>query len=186
MGITRTDWIYNAHLKNIDGPILDAGCNEGELCRKAPEKFVGIDNGENLKKLSGLNVRFADLNEKLPFDSDSFSAVCCTETLEHLSDPTSTVKEFCRVLKPNGLLLISVPCYKYHLAYHFTHKRFFHGKRDMEIIAKWTGLKLEEAFEVRGIPTFINIMGERLGLLTAKLLPKIGFHGIVYAKFRKQ
>jgi len=181
----RDAWIYLKFLKGLDGPILDAGCNFGNLVNNAPEKFVGIDlNEENLKKARCKTV-VADLEKKLPFPDGMFNAVTCTETLEHLDNTVEIVRELKRVLRPGGTLLISVPCYKYHLAYHFGHKRFFHEGRDIGILAKWTGLTVKELFEVRGIPRLVNLFGTSLGLLLAKLLPKLGFHGVVYAVLQK-
>lgn len=175
--MNRTEYIYS-YFKGVQGPILDAGCNKGELGYKDPEKFVGVDTWENENPPKGLATKRADLNAKLPFQDGFFSAVCCTETLEHLNDPVFTMKEFNRVLKPNGFALISVPCNKYHLAYHFGHKNFFHhGRRDIEILARWSGFEPVEITELRGL---------RYGLPAAKLLPKLGFHGIIYAKLVKR
>ena len=45
--------------------------------------------------------------EELPFASDSFDMVLCTQVLEHVSDPWLVVSEARRVLKPRGVLLLS-------------------------------------------------------------------------------
>jgi SAM-dependent methyltransferase len=45
----------------------------------------------------------------LSFASNSFDAVVCTEVLEHVSDPRRVVSECARVLKPGGVMLITVP-----------------------------------------------------------------------------
>ncbi len=43
---------------------------------------------------------------KLPYASGSFDAVICSDVLEHLGDLPAVLREFRRVLRPNGLLLI--------------------------------------------------------------------------------
>lgn len=47
--------------------------------------------------------------EELPFPDGSFDAVCLFDVLEHLEDDRAALAEVRRVLKPGGLLFISVP-----------------------------------------------------------------------------
>lgn len=52
-----------------------------------------------------------DIEQEIwPFPDGTFNAVVCTEVLEHLLfDPMFAVSEMCRVLKPGGSVLITVP-----------------------------------------------------------------------------
>lgn len=95
--------------------VLDVGCGAGELldllhrekgtdCYGADISAVAI---EAVRK-RGFHGEVARL-PALPFDSDAFDALVCTETLEHVTDVRRSVQEFSRVLKPGGLLIISVP-----------------------------------------------------------------------------
>lgn len=43
----------------------------------------------------------------LPFDSESFECILCTEVLEHLKDPRKAITEMNRVLAPNGYLILT-------------------------------------------------------------------------------
>lgn len=53
-----------------------------------------------------------DLNcGKLPFDSNRFDVVVSTEVLEHLGAPFMILSEIVRVLRPGGLLCITIPNY---------------------------------------------------------------------------
>lgn len=45
----------------------------------------------------------------LPFKNESFDAVICAEMLEHVPHPLTVVSEARRVLRPQGILLISAP-----------------------------------------------------------------------------
>ncbi len=45
--------------------------------------------------------------QKLPFEDDSFDAVCCISVLEHTSNYDEILGEFARVLRPGGLLVIT-------------------------------------------------------------------------------
>ena len=51
----------------------------------------------------------ADLNEGAPFEDGSFDYVACLEGLEHIENYHFVLREFSRVLKPGGMLLISTP-----------------------------------------------------------------------------
>lgn len=48
--------------------------------------------------------------ERWPFEDESFDTIVCTEVLEHmLFDPMFVANEMCRVLKPGGQVLVTVP-----------------------------------------------------------------------------
>jgi SAM-dependent methyltransferase len=45
----------------------------------------------------------------IPAPEASFDALLCTEVLEHLVDPVRVVKEFARLLRPGGRLMLTAP-----------------------------------------------------------------------------
>jgi SAM-dependent methyltransferase len=45
----------------------------------------------------------------LPFDDNQFDLICAFDVIEHVSDDRKAFGEICRVLKDNGILVISVP-----------------------------------------------------------------------------
>lgn len=49
----------------------------------------------------------------LPFADNSFDVVGAFDVLEHCDPETSAMREFARVLKPGGRLLLSVPAYQW-------------------------------------------------------------------------
>lgn len=57
----------------------------------------------------------------IPEPGSSFDAVLCTEVLEHVPDPVAAIREFNRLLRPGGILILTVPfCSLTHMApYHF-------------------------------------------------------------------
>lgn len=57
----------------------------------------------------------------IPVENDSFDAVLCTEVLEHVKNPYLVIKEFSRILKKGGTLILTAPFASYtHMApYHF-------------------------------------------------------------------
>jgi SAM-dependent methyltransferase len=53
-------------------------------------------------------VKFVEgLLQKLPFENDSFDAVCCISVLEHTGNYNEILDEFARVLRPGGLLVLT-------------------------------------------------------------------------------
>jgi SAM-dependent methyltransferase len=50
-----------------------------------------------------------DLNQPLPFDDDSFDGANLTDVIEHLENPAQTIREFIRVLRPDGIFVLSTP-----------------------------------------------------------------------------
>lgn len=108
--------------------ILDIGCGEGrhtiEACRQRDTRCVGadfrVDNlTETRKKLdyhraiNDLSCKSIDLScmdaRHLPFKSNSFDLVICSEVLEHIPDDAGAVSELVRILKPGKILAVSVP-----------------------------------------------------------------------------
>ena len=51
----------------------------------------------------------ADMEEPLPFQNEEFDAVICLEGIEHTMRPEALFSELSRVLKNNGLLIITTP-----------------------------------------------------------------------------
>jgi len=145
---TRLQWL-EAALKKIPagGRILDAGA--GELAQKkycthldyVSQDFGQYDGSGDAK---GLQTKKWD-NSKLDIVSDitaipepdaSFDAIMCVEVFEHIPDPIAAIKEFARLLKNDGFLVITAPfCSLTHFApYHFYtgFNRYFYEKHLIE------------------------------------------------------
>jgi methionine biosynthesis protein MetW len=101
----------------VGGPgrtVLDLGCRDGALTRTyaGGNEIVGVDaDREALAEAQklGIETRWADLDDALPFDDSTFDVVVAGELLEHLRDPRRVVSEVLRVLRPGGTFIASVP-----------------------------------------------------------------------------
>jgi|SRR6185369_8817564 len=65
-----------------------------------------------ITKLNKFSIDYAssELHNELPFDDNSFDLISCCETLEHLNfNPIIALKHIYRVLKPGGILYLTVP-----------------------------------------------------------------------------
>ena len=106
--------------------VIDLGCGTGrhvlELS-KAPANVIGADLSshdlrvgryllEIMRRRGEVKSRvhwMQAAGERLPFIDGAFDRVICTETLEHVDDDGALARELVRVLKPGGILAISVP-----------------------------------------------------------------------------
>jgi len=67
---------------------------------------------EEMRKLMRkLNIKYnsSNLDEKLPYEDDSFDYVICFSGLEHIANQYVAIKEFRRILKKTGKIFITVP-----------------------------------------------------------------------------
>lgn len=76
------------------------------------EKLTGLGlNGEELDKNEILDDRVIhDLNADviLPFESNEYDAVICTNSIEYLIHPGAVFDELARVLRPDGLVIVTI------------------------------------------------------------------------------
>lgn len=102
--------------KHLTGKtLLDAGCGTGWFSAEAVKRgavVTSLDLGEKLleqvaKKCKSKRVVGSILN--LPFKAGSFDYVISSEVIEHTVNPKKALKEFYRVLKPKGTLVVSTP-----------------------------------------------------------------------------
>jgi SAM-dependent methyltransferase len=101
----------------VGGPgqrVLDLGCRYGALTRAYAQgnDVIGVDvDREALAEAAklGIETRWADVDEPLPFEDATFDVVVAGELLEHVRDPSGLVAEAKRVLRPAGRFVASVP-----------------------------------------------------------------------------
>lgn len=102
-----------AILKNEPcGKILDVPSGEGALALRLKNLGFDVfcaDLYPQIFKLEGVENRQANLDEKLPYSDKSFDYIVCIEGLEHIENPANAIREFSRLLKENGTLVVSVP-----------------------------------------------------------------------------
>jgi len=99
---------------NISGVHLDLGSGTGNLIRRVQQEYsiqsFACDYTDEFMELDGIHVDVVDLNEgKLPYDSNFFDLVTFTEVIEHLENYRAIIREINRVLKPEGVLVITTP-----------------------------------------------------------------------------
>lgn len=102
----------------VGGPnlrVLDLGCRTGALTEHyaGGNELTGVDvDRESLARARerlDIETVWADVEDGLPFDDETFDVVVAGELLEHLADPVATVAHVRRVLRPGGRFVGSVP-----------------------------------------------------------------------------
>jgi len=86
--------------------ILDYGCGNSPYEKYFNAKrFIKADVQQN----KGNNVDIIIENNKLSLEDDSVDLVLLSDVLEHVLDYQTAIAEIYRVLRPNGILFVSVP-----------------------------------------------------------------------------
>lgn len=160
-----------------DAAVLDAGCGTGGLLRRLSGlhpgwKWTGVD-------LSPAACRFAreragpatEIKEAsvtaLPFPDASFDAVVSADVLYHVADDAAALREFARVLRPGGVVIINVPAYRWLWSYHDEAVHACRRYDRREVLAK-----LGAAGFARIATTFWNTLPFPLIVARRKLWPR--------------
>ncbi len=140
----RINWVSDK-LKGIarGNSILDAGAGEQQF-RQFCDNLVYTSQDfaayTPTELVTGLQVDGWDYGKldiisditNIPRSNESFDVILCTEVFEHIPDPLSALKEFSRLLKPGGKLILTAPFASMtHFApYHYStgFSRFFYEK----------------------------------------------------------
>jgi ubiquinone/menaquinone biosynthesis C-methylase UbiE len=100
---------------NLKGKtVIDFPAGNGvtsNILQKAGAKVLAYDLFPEYFELDNLKCERANIREGLPAERNSAEFLICQEGIEHFSDQFQALKEFNRVLKPNGTLLITTPNY---------------------------------------------------------------------------
>lgn len=95
--------------------ILDVGCGSGRISQeliKLGYQVAGLDFSEEAVKkavASRVSAKRANLDEGIQETDQSFDVVWAGDIVEHVFDPMGLLKESARVLKPGGVMLITIP-----------------------------------------------------------------------------
>lgn len=91
--------------RHAKGKLLDVGCGEKQykkLFEKRVSSYIGLDP----------RSPFAEIPKSITsahIPSSSFDTVLCTQVLEHVPDPEKVLGKIHRILKPKGVLILTVP-----------------------------------------------------------------------------
>ena len=118
-----SDWVEEI-LSFAHGNILDLGSGDGAFTIPLIQKGYPVVSADlshlRLNGIRGINSKLVECDALiLPFSDNSFDTILFIEVLEHLPNTQAqeeALKEFIRVLKPAGRLILTTPnrpVYKY-------------------------------------------------------------------------
>lgn len=112
---------YSVVLKRVKRVrrILEVGSGDGylmNLVRSRCDRVIGVDfEMTGLRLASKKLVRFRECSliqgncYDLPFRDESFDLVLLSDVIEHLEDPEVCLREIARVLRPEGMVIVTTP-----------------------------------------------------------------------------
>jgi SAM-dependent methyltransferase len=148
----RTQWDY-LHLRrlvddlaralgDLPGPrvsdVLDIWCGSRPYEDLLPEgaRCTGLDIDDHYGVADVVSTEF------LPFDDASFDLVTCIEAFHYVEDPAGAASEIARVLRPDGLALVTVPhVYDYEPT---TYERRYTAPELERVFRDWRDLRVVE------------------------------------------
>ncbi len=112
---TFFDGWLEAHRDRFAGKVVvDFPAGSGETSRVLRDlgaTVLPFDLFPEFFKGEGLECRRADIADGLPVPDAHADIVICQEGIEHFSDQARALREFNRILKPGGLLVLTTPNY---------------------------------------------------------------------------
>lgn len=125
----------------LKGEMIDVGCGRQPYRTYFShlQRIVACDFDDKRGQ-----VDFACPAHAIPVNAESFDAVLCTEVLEHVPDPLAVWREFHRILRPGGFVLLAAPSYwpAHELPYDF-YRYPEHGLRHLATTA---GFEIKEVW----------------------------------------
>jgi SAM-dependent methyltransferase len=121
------EWEVGRLIKKYVGSLtvfLEIGCGDMSLSRFLPVNIIynafdlmlsEFNLRRVLKSNRNINIALASATN-IPVESNEVSMVVSTEVFEHIPEIGKAVREIHRILKPNAVLICSIPnnyCYKY-------------------------------------------------------------------------
>jgi len=128
--------------------LLDAGCGPGWFSALAADlgaKVISLDISKNLldrirEKSRSPVVVLGDMLS-LPFLEESFDIVVSSEAIEHTVDPRKSIVQLHRVLRTDGILILTTPNRIWHPAVSFANSLNLRPYKGYENWMGWNELK---------------------------------------------
>lgn len=99
--------------KLINGGIVyDIGCDDGTFLRRIKNKIKegkGFDKNTVGGKEDNLTLKNILIKDKIPASNESVDYITMLAVLEHLDNPEKILKECNRILKKDGMLILTTP-----------------------------------------------------------------------------
>lgn len=184
------------YFKEIKGlNVLECGIAKGgfaDLVKSEGVECYGVDI--NPRKIEGVKIVQADLNEGLPDFNIKFDIIFAGEVIEHLFDDEKFIQECEKILKPGGLLVMTAPNLVFGVnrilmllgrmplfafaPYHY----HFYNKKILGDLIKKNGF---EILKISSSHILFSTRRNKLGRIfeiLGDIFPSLGAHLIIFAK----
>ena len=102
------NWKVRELCSDVQGAVIDlAGGHTASYFRYLPQERLSITR-TNIKEGEDIGL-VLDLNKPLPVKDAAYDAALFFNALYILENPSRTLQEICRILKPGGKLYLSIP-----------------------------------------------------------------------------
>jgi ubiquinone/menaquinone biosynthesis C-methylase UbiE len=165
--------------------VLDVGCGTGGVLAHLADAaaVVGIDRSPEAVahcRRRGLMQTAVSDGHRLPFADRTFDAVLLLDVLEHFADEQALLAEVRRLLRPGGMMLVSVPAYQFLWS---EHDEVLHHVR------RYTAPRLRAALEGARLAverlTYTNVVPLVPACVVRGVLPRLGVHRPAGTDFRR-
>lgn len=194
--IRKVSKFIHQHFKDVKTlAVLECGVARGGLADTLSGKGArcfGIDI--HPRSIEGVEIVQADLNEGFPRFETNFDVIFAGEVMEHLFDDVKFINSCKKLLKPNGLLILTVP----NLVFSVNRFLMFFGKTPLFAYAPYhyhmytkktlTELIKKEGFEVLKFTSshvLFSTRRYRVGRIfevLGDIFPSFGAHLIIFAR----
>jgi SAM-dependent methyltransferase len=148
--------------------VVELGCGP----KKTVPRAIGVDRVAYGEQVPGTMVDFkskadiiANVEEKLPIESERFDTGIARHILEHVVDPVAAVREWGRIIKHDGRLIIAVP----------NHELRNSIPLNIEHVHAWTPQSLKNFMESQGWKT-IDMLDPQNNISFVGVFQKNGVH----------
>lgn len=183
-GVEDAMWYYRALHRHVGrslgrrlGPaaaVLDAGCGTGGLLRRLHAaqpawQLTGLDFSplacDLARERTGGEIVQGSV-AALPFGDAAFDAVASCDVVCQVADPAAALREFHRVLKPGGTVVLTMPAYAWMYSYH---------DREVGNLRRYSRGEVDALLRAAGFAiiasTYWNMLPFPLAVLRRKVFP---------------
>ena len=173
-------WWYRGRRRIIDvlmrrlelppgAKILDAGCGSGRNMVEFAR--VGTVTGVEISDASIARARERGIGEvvqssitELPLPDDRFDVAVCLDVIEHIEDDLRALRELRRVVRPGGILLVTVPAYQWLWSEHdvINHHKRRYTRKTLSAAAEQAGWEATRTTYFNGCLLPVAIVHRRL------------------------